>query len=88
MDILRKEISDRGLDEFVKSNCNNEIQIFLFWKKYIESMELLEKTLDYEKQYLKRQFNYENVDLLNNPYIMNITDETIKKRIEYLKIGD
>ena len=90
MDILIQEISDRGLNEFVTSKYYHEIQVFLFWKKYIEPLELLKKIYNEKKQSFRQQFllDYHDINISDNPYILGIKNDTIYELIDFLINGE
>lgn len=85
MDLIRKEIKYRGLDNEIGRECRAEIQIFMFWQEYLEKVRRLEIIMDNE---IKKSVNDEltkETDILDNPYVHSMIDPKILKRIDYLK---
>lgn len=79
---LKEEINQRGIGE----SCFFEIQAFILWKAYFETLNRLEAVFEKEKAYYKNSMLglYDKEELLKNPYIKGICDEQLLQKITYL----
>ncbi len=85
------KVSKYLLDELqrrkVAENYFYEIQALIIWKSYFYALGLLEESFKREKSYYVDNILslYDKEDVLNSPYITNIMDEELLKKLEYLK---
>lgn len=84
MDCCRKELKERRLDETIGKTCKAEIELFLFWKEYVETLTNLETAYNREIEFYKSEALKENPDILNNAYVRNFTNENIMRKVELL----
>lgn len=86
MDSMLEEIKRRGIGEA----CHREIQILVVWKSYFYALNLLDRTLEIERNFYIDHIAdlFEKKEILQNPYLSNIQDQGLLEKMEYLKCGE
>lgn len=85
MNDIREKLGHGYFDSNIEKNCKSEIQIFLFWKEYCESLMRIEQAMNNEmKKYAVEELEIEP-DILDNPYVWSISEPASLKRIDLLK---
>ncbi len=64
--------------------CKEEIEVFLFWKEYIEICTKLEDLYHKEIEYYRNEALKANSDILNNAYVRSFSDEVILEKMKFL----
>lgn len=86
MDCMLEEIKRRGIGEA----CYYEIQVLVVWKSYFYALNLLDRTLEIEKNFYIDHITdlFEKKEILQSPYLRNIQDQGLLEKLEYLKCGE
>lgn len=87
MDDIRAMIGKGIFDSHTENACKYEIQCFLFWKECYECIRRVEDTMNNEINYYVNEELTIEPDILDSPYIKNMSSPAVVKVINYLQLN-